>query len=221
MKTPHRAQPAAPRANRQRERTRTALLRAGQHLFATRALGDVSIDEIANVADVAKGSFYNHFEDKDDLARAIIELVQGDCEFHILSANRDIGDPAFRIARALCVLVRYSAEHPERLLALLSLGQRKTLANAPLNAGVATDVREGLESGRLHDVTLETGVVTVLGLINITVQHAREWGAERRADIAIAMGATLLRALGMETSEAAALALQAAREILPSKESVP
>ena len=53
------------RVDRRRERTRAALMRAGQVLFATRSVDAVSIDDIVAAAEVAKGSFYNHFPDKE------------------------------------------------------------------------------------------------------------------------------------------------------------
>ena len=88
------------RGNRQRQRTRHALLDAGQRLFATRSVDAVTIDDIVEQADVAKGSFYNHFSDKQAFADAVWELVQGDVEFHIYRANQDIADPAMRAVGA-------------------------------------------------------------------------------------------------------------------------
>ena len=40
-------------------------------LLAQRDVGALSVDEIVAAADVAKGSFYNHFQDKDAFAREI------------------------------------------------------------------------------------------------------------------------------------------------------
>jgi AcrR family transcriptional regulator len=145
---------------------------AGQHLFAARSVDDVSIDEIVEMADVAKGSFYNHFGDKSELAGAIFELIQGDCEFHIMSANRDIPDPAIRMARALCVMLRYALDHPERLQAMISLSARKTVAQSPLNAGLSADITDGLAEGRMRGVDLEVGVILVLGVINVATRYA-------------------------------------------------
>ena len=68
------------RMDRRRMRTRSALMGAGQRLFAEKNIDGVTIDEIVDAADVAKGSFYNHFDGKESLADAIVELVQADCE---------------------------------------------------------------------------------------------------------------------------------------------
>ena len=49
------------------ERTRAALVAAGQRLFCERPVDAVAIDDIVQAADVSKGSFYNHFPDRDAL----------------------------------------------------------------------------------------------------------------------------------------------------------
>jgi AcrR family transcriptional regulator len=186
---------------------------AGQQLFATRSVDGVSIDEIVDAADVAKGSFYNHFVDKTALAGAIFELIQGDCEFHIMSANRDVLDPGARVARALCVMLRYALEHPERLQAMNSLAERKTVAQSRLNAGLSADIQQGLNSGQMSGVDLEVGVIMVLGVITVSTQHLLTSGtATPPRAFAATTGAALLRALGV--AGAAEYAAQAAAECL-------
>ena len=51
--------------------TRQVLLDATQALLASRSMDALSVDEIVMRADVAKGTFYNHFSDKDALAREL------------------------------------------------------------------------------------------------------------------------------------------------------
>ena len=67
---------AARQVDRRRVRTRAALLRAGASLFATRSVDGVSIDDIVAAADVAKGSFYNHFPDKEALAAELSDAAR-------------------------------------------------------------------------------------------------------------------------------------------------
>jgi AcrR family transcriptional regulator len=213
---PPNLQPSLPvRGNRQRQRTRTAILNAGQRLFAARPLEDITIDEIVEAAEVAKGSFYNHFTDKEHLAASVRELIQGDCEFHIFSANRDVADPPMRIARALCIVLRYTQDHPDRIQALLSLSERKTVAGSPLNVGVTADIDNGISSGRLHGVDRESGVLVVLGLVHIAIAHLVDPQSGAAAgQLAANVGAAILRALGMDHAEAARLASHASQEIL-------
>jgi AcrR family transcriptional regulator len=205
----------APRVDRRRQRTRSAIIAAGQHLFAARPMEGVSIDDIVEAADVAKGSFYNHFDDKEGLAATIVELVQGDSEHHIFVANQDITDAAARVARALAVTVRYAHDHPDRLQALLSLSTRRGAVNAPINAGVTHDIHLGLKTGRFKGVAPESGVLIVIGLISVAVDFlSGPDAATSPTQVVAEMGAALLRALGVEADQAQLVATEAS-ELLP------
>ena len=57
------------------ERTRAALIAAGRRLFGERPVDAVSVDEIVQAAEVGKGSFYNHFADREALVRAALGLA--------------------------------------------------------------------------------------------------------------------------------------------------
>ena len=59
------------RREKKREATRQQITEAAARLFAERGFDATSIDEIAELADVAKGTFYYHFESKEDV---VIEL---------------------------------------------------------------------------------------------------------------------------------------------------
>ena len=61
-----------------RTTTRSALLAAAEELFGLRGFAGVSVDEITARAGVAKGTFYNHFADKADLAHHLaLEIRAG------------------------------------------------------------------------------------------------------------------------------------------------
>ncbi|MFI0486461.1 TetR/AcrR family transcriptional regulator [Actinomadura sp. 9N215] len=64
--------------DRQRERTRAALLRESRRLFATRGYGEVSLAEIVGAAGVTKGALYHLFQSKIELFRAVLEQVQAE-----------------------------------------------------------------------------------------------------------------------------------------------
>ena len=53
--------------------TRERLIVAGLELFHTRGYHGVGVQDLVNVAGVPKGSFYNHFSSKQDLAIAALE----------------------------------------------------------------------------------------------------------------------------------------------------
>ena len=82
------------------ERTRAALIAAGRQLFSDHPVDAVTVDDIVQSAKVGKGSFYNHFADRETLLRAISSEIRASIERAVALANADIRDPARRLARA-------------------------------------------------------------------------------------------------------------------------
>ena len=204
----------ANRVDRRRARTRSALIGAGHKLFAAKSIDGVTIDEIVDAADVAKGSFYNHFDDKEGLADTIVELVQGDCEREIYAANADITDADARMARAMGVMIRYAKLHPDRYRAMVNLSKRRANTEAPINAGLRHDIEAGLKSGQFAGMSLKSGMLTVFGIISTVVDYiATAPDAESPAGLANEMAFLLLRALGTPGERAAQISAEAMTDL--------
>lgn len=60
------------RRGRKRERTRSAISDAAIRLFSERGFGAPTIDDITEAADVSKGTFYNHFQSKEEILVAFM-----------------------------------------------------------------------------------------------------------------------------------------------------
>ncbi len=72
--TPHEPMEAAPgRVARRRAQVRANLLSAARQVFTTRGYQQATISEIIQIADVAMGTFYLHFRDKEALLVALTE----------------------------------------------------------------------------------------------------------------------------------------------------
>lgn len=59
------------RRERKKQETKDGILRAARHLFEEKGFENTSVDEIAEKADVAKGTFFNHFTNKEALLAGI------------------------------------------------------------------------------------------------------------------------------------------------------
>jgi len=216
------AQPNKPSARRPSRRpdrriakTRTALLEAGRALLATRSIDVISIDEIVAAADVAKGSFYNHFTDKDVFAREIGATVRRQVEKAVATANAGVGDPAARFARALCVFIRFAIEHRDSAQLLWRLNSGATMADAPVNRELREELLRAVKSPPFSHLDVETGVLLIMGASVISIRHVLE---ERLvtppARIAANMAAVMLRGLGVTPRRAQMVANLAAEDIL-------
>jgi AcrR family transcriptional regulator len=196
-------------------RTRAALINAGRSLFAERPVDAVPIDDIVQAAGVAKGSFYNHFSDKDALVRAISAQIRSGVEQAVAAVNADIADPALRTVRGLCVYIRFATEDAERAATLLRIQGGHTALDAPLNRGLVEDVGSAKASGRFILPSVEAGVLMVMGVAQIALARIIEGGsATNPADLVEQLCAVLLRGFGLAPSEAQAIAAQAADDII-------
>lgn len=205
-------QMAAP--NSRTMRTRQALLSAGRRLFAERPFDAVAIDDIVNEAKVAKGTFYNHFEDKVALLDAIVTEIRQGIEARITRVNAEVTDPPARIARAICVYVGCAVDNPTEGQILLRNDLRGA-SQRSLNDGLKADLTAGLYSGRLVLPTVEAGLLYVIG-----ITHSLLLAAARTRDPARAVLASqqlcmlMLRAFGLPNAEAELIAAQAADGIV-------
>jgi AcrR family transcriptional regulator len=203
------------RTDPRRDRTREALLGAGRRLFAQRDVDGVSVDEIVEAAAVAKGSFYNHFADKDVFAREIAAVARREVEARVNAVNADCDDPALAVARALCVFARFAMERRDSARTLWRLNTGATMVDAPINRGLVDVVQQGIDGGQFKSVDVETGVLLVMGIIVITLRHLFEERVQTEpGEIAQRMAAGLLRALGVTASRSDKLARDAAAGVL-------
>jgi AcrR family transcriptional regulator len=205
------AEPANPRA----ARTKAALMAAGRRLFSERPIDAVTVDDIVQSAEVGKGSFYNHFTDREALARAISSQIRATVETAIARANAGVEDPARRMARAICTYLRYALDEPEPAGVLVHIHAGHTSLTAPLNRGLVEDVETGLATGRFDVATVESGVLYVLGVTQLAlVRIVQEPNQAFAISLSQQMCALLLRGLGVEGAEANQIAAQASDGIV-------
>lgn len=155
-------------------RTRTALVTAGFDLLAVKPIDAIPIDEVVAKAGVAKGSFFNHFADKQAFAAAIATEVRLELEEEISRANRDVICPLERIAGGMFVGARFTIDHPKRTAVLLRSSAGVTARAHPLNKGVAEDFDEACERGLLREEARGSGVLYWLGLCQALMANLLE-----------------------------------------------
>jgi AcrR family transcriptional regulator len=205
----------ATQRNPRAERTRTALITAGRRLYCQRPVDAVTVDDIVQAAEVGKGSFYNHFTDRDALVRAITADMRARIERAVDRTNAGIGDPARRLARAVCTYLRWALDDPEDAGALVRIHSGHTSLTAPLNRGLVDDIAKGLATARFQVATSEAGVLYVLGVTQIAlVRIVQEPIASLAISLAQQICALTLRGLGVPAAEAELIAAQASDEVV-------
>ena len=152
-------------------RTRTALIAAGFDLLAEKPIDAIPIDEVVARAGVAKGSFFNHFDDKPAFASAIAEEVRRELEDRITAANAGIADPLARIAGGMSVGAAFALAEPKRTIVLLRSSASSTLTTHPLNRGLVEDMEAALAARLVRDEARAGGVLYWLGLCQVLLAN--------------------------------------------------
>lgn len=91
---------------KQKAEVKSALIRAGEDLFENKGYGETTIEDITIAAGVARGTFYNYFQTKEDLA---LELIYQIDEINIEHAY-EILDSTPGIENQIRVILASTAE---------------------------------------------------------------------------------------------------------------
>jgi AcrR family transcriptional regulator len=156
--------PASPRLSSRSARTHAALIAAGFELLVERPIDAIPIDDFVAKAGVAKGSFFNHFADKQAFANAIAKEVRLEVEELVTRANASITNPVERIAGGMRVVAEFALTQPKRTLVLLRSQGSPTSRSHPLNQGLRDDIEAAFQQGLIRREAKESGVLYWLGL---------------------------------------------------------
>lgn len=142
------ARPAADnRLERRKMRTRAALIRAGQAFVAAGKL-NAPVLEITQAADVGMGSFYNHFESKEELFQAAVNEALDELGAVLDRLTAENEDPAETFARSFRLVGRLFRARPETSKVLLNTGLKLISADRGLAPRALRDIEAGARSGR-------------------------------------------------------------------------
>ena len=189
-------------------RTRASLLAAGFELLVERPIDAIPIDDLVAKAGVAKGSFFNHFKDKNDFAAAIAKEVRLELEALVAKANETVSDPVERIAGGMRVGLEFAIRQPKRSMALLRSMGTPTMREHPLNEGLRADIEAAASRNLIRLEAERLGVLYWLGLCQVLMQDALigripPSEAESRLADMLVLGLT---GLGVPAKRAAAIA---------------
>lgn len=206
------------RLDRRKQRTRAALIGAAQRFLST-GVTSISIQEITTAADVGFGSFYNHFESKDELFDAALTATLDAWTSMLETVVAGVEDPALIFAMSFRMTGRLQRNNPELVRVLLHSGTSVLSRDGGLRARALDDLDLGVARGRfgIDDTGLTVMLVggALLGLLQLLDSDPDLDGAEL-SDVA---AERVLVMLGLSADEAAALSrtpLPPIPELVPS-----
>ena len=196
----------ASRLDRRKARTRQALIDAAVRLIAEGREDRASIQEITDAADIGFGSFYNHFDTKDQLFQTASAEVLERWGQMIDRACAGMSDPAELFAVSLRISGRLGWSHPEMARFLTGAGLDVLDTPRGLAPRALRDIKAGQAAGRFTVANAEIALSAVAGGL-LGLLRLRQWHPERIDKASVdQLAEASLRMLGVPASEAARIA---------------
>lgn len=199
---------SSPRQDRRKARTRARILDAAEQFFAVDP-ESATIARIAESADVAVATVYQHFAGKDDLHLGVVERALEQNERQMLAAYTSELDPVPKLIDAAGAYLRFYLESPHlfRVIALRQGLLTEESADSPvavmmaerverMNEALVGVLTDGVADGSLRAVVpLDTARFlwgTLNGVIGLALRPDRLRLGESEMRAALAQGLEVL-----------------------------
>ncbi|OBH25071.1 TetR family transcriptional regulator [Mycobacterium sp. E342] len=194
----------ANRLERRKWRTRAALVKAAQRLIAEGKV-NVPVLEITQAADVGMGSFYNHFDSKEQLFEAAVADVLDAYGSMLDRLTESIEDPAETFATSFRMTGRLFRRRPQESRILLANGLELLSSQRGLAPRALRDIKAGVAAGRFDiedpELALAMAGGALLGLGNL-LRDDPDRDDARAADL---VTENVLRLFGLGAADARAI----------------
>jgi AcrR family transcriptional regulator len=209
---------AATSGGGKRERTQSALVRAAVQVFGARGIAAATIQEVAQAAGMTPATVYNHFASKEALLERVgVVLAQSLCRA-IAASQAAVPDGAERVVIGLRRYVLLAAESPGWTLLLLDIAAANPRLLKEIEAYPLADLQLAARQKRVKIPSEAAALDVLMGVSTQAMRRVALGDAPAKHDVAIAT--VVLRALGMDPDEAAAVAKRPLPE-LPMPEAEP
>ena len=140
---------------------------------------DVSVDEVARIADIPRATLYYYFSGKDDLVEFYLNDLMDRTRAAIQKAAAFEGTTAERLATVMTAVIGAFAEYPKMCLELpgaIKAGQDHQVLMANMDRSVMAPFREVLIEGRgageLSFTDVEVAADAIMGALHMVSMKA-------------------------------------------------
>jgi AcrR family transcriptional regulator len=151
---------AVGRRERTKAANRAAILDAARDVFAEQGYEAASVRDIIRRTDLASGTFYNYFPDKDAIFEALIAETGEQARRRVRAARRSARTAAEFVEGGYRAFFEFIVEEPERFAFmrrnLETIGNRFGATVLPAGTEeLAEDLRTAIEAGHLPPVDVD------------------------------------------------------------------
>lgn len=183
-----------------RERTRSCIIQAALSIIADKGLPGTSIDELMSHTGMARGTFYNYFQTREQLLNEVIEEIRD--RFHQAVVEK-IPSNIPSEATAACTIygiIHYCLAFPDFGWALIRLSADVDFFNPPVEDDHRFQrTNQALMTGFQRDIPFIVAQIYLIGSVDSLLRHLMQGNID--IPQAEAMLALILRGLGTEENQ--------------------
>ena len=195
-------------------RTREQLLDAARSLYATQAVESVVAEDVAREAGVAKGTFYVHFKNIEDLQFAVADELT-ETFVDLLQPRRAIFEaPIERIADGCYTFLRQAAVNQRWGGLVARYAWSFPAVGRTARDLLAEDLRQATRKGQIPEISSDLAAAIVVGIVLQVMRSAGEENLQS-SDMPSAVIA-ILQALGISRREATRVVKRVIRDVGPA-----
>jgi AcrR family transcriptional regulator len=189
------------RLERRKMQTRAALIGAAQAFIAAGTL-NVPVQEITQAADVGIGSFYNHFETKEELFQAAVDDALDAHGALLDRLTESLDDPAEAFAQSYRLTGRLQRRRPDLGRLLLNVGMKLLSSDIGLAPRALRDITAAARAGRFTIDDPERAVALAAATLSALGQLLEDHPERDDAATTDRMAEDLLHIYGLPADEA-------------------
>lgn len=182
-----------------RERTRAALLDATVRIVADKGVEALKISDITTLADLANGTFYNHFTDKDEILREAAHGIAVEVSRQLDAEMEGIEDAPTRVVKATAAFIDISLSEPDWAAIMLASADRLPEWRDDAVKYLRSDLQRGVDQKKF-DVNVNAFLIRqIIALITVAIMVQLDGGVDRK--ITRQACESILRLLGMSPAK--------------------
>lgn len=158
------------------------------------------VDQITERADVAQGSFYNHFDSKEQAVEAVVEEAIEHLLDTITASSTNLPDPEEASIAPLRLIIRLTTEDPQLAGLLVNLDRADATFLRAVFPYAVTELERGVQEGRFEISDVGLAVTGVIGGMLAVMRRILD--GDYPADSDSGYGEWVLRSFGIDSARA-------------------
>jgi AcrR family transcriptional regulator len=185
----------------------TALVTPFSALIFSPKLAAVTIDNIIAEAGVARGTFYNYFQTREEVLRAVAASLSDAMNQKVWTQYAAIADPAERMAIGLRQFLHQAMRDATWGWVIVRIGLVAAPLSETIERGLMSDLEAGIRLERFRVDSVQASVDLVLGTSLMAMRTILEGHTDPNYPEQITK--LILKSLGVNNDDAEAIAFKA------------